>query len=200
MNKAVICLGVLVLVGAALVLPGCSSSSDGGVIPGGADPPCSDATGNRFVDCGNGTVTDTTTGLIWLKDADCLGFAKWADANAAAANLAEGDCGLTDGSSAGDWRLPTLECPSGLSCVLADATGEFASIFAPSCPAPFIPDTVGSDCWGEGYPFSGVQSDTYWSSMEGFGDGAWGVYLGDGRVLTFNKTNDFWVWPVRGGP
>ncbi len=34
------------------------------------DPPCFDAS-NRFVDCLNGTVTDTVTGFIWLKDADC---------------------------------------------------------------------------------------------------------------------------------
>ena len=26
---------------------------------------------NRLVDCGNGTVTDTATGLIWLKNANC---------------------------------------------------------------------------------------------------------------------------------
>ena len=26
---------------------------------------------NRYVDCGNGTVTDTVTGLIWLQDAAC---------------------------------------------------------------------------------------------------------------------------------
>jgi hypothetical protein len=27
----------------------------------------------RFADCGNGTVTDTATGLTWLKDAGGLG-------------------------------------------------------------------------------------------------------------------------------
>ena len=37
-----------------------------------ADGPCFDNT-NRYVDCGNGTVTDTVTGLIWLKQSDCLG-------------------------------------------------------------------------------------------------------------------------------
>ena len=36
-----------------------------------ADGPCFDNT-NRYVDCGNGTVTDTVTGLIWLQQADCL--------------------------------------------------------------------------------------------------------------------------------
>jgi hypothetical protein len=31
-----------------------------------------DPAGLRFVDCGNGTVQDTQTGLIWLKNANCL--------------------------------------------------------------------------------------------------------------------------------
>src|SRR5438552_2730915 len=69
-------------------------------------PPCFDNV-NRYVDCGNGTVTDTVTGLVWLRDAACLGAADWATANTTAATLAHGDCGLSDGSRAGDWRLPT---------------------------------------------------------------------------------------------
>ena len=31
----------------------------------------------RFTDNGNGTVTDNLTGLIWLKNADCLGLRAW---------------------------------------------------------------------------------------------------------------------------
>ncbi len=70
------------------------------------EPPCSDNT-NRYVDCGNGTVTDTLTGLVWLRDASCLGSADFAAANTAAARLHTGECGLSDRSRAGDWRLPT---------------------------------------------------------------------------------------------
>src|SRR5262245_57590610 len=69
-------------------------------------PPCFDNV-NRYVDCGNGTVTDTVTGLIWLRDATCLGTSDFANANGLAAALQEGECGLSDGSRAGDWRLPT---------------------------------------------------------------------------------------------
>ena len=31
----------------------------------------------RFFDNGDGTVTDYLTGLIWLKDAECLGSTTW---------------------------------------------------------------------------------------------------------------------------
>jgi hypothetical protein len=82
------------------------SSEAVGRLPPNPDPPCFD-NANRYVDCGNGTVTDTATGMIWLKDAGCLGALNWADANHAAARLKQGQCGLTDRSRRGDWRLPT---------------------------------------------------------------------------------------------
>ena len=62
----------------------------------------------RFTDNNNGTVTDNLTGLIWTKNAN--GFLKyWADALSLANSLKSGDAGLTDGSKAGDWRLPNLQ-------------------------------------------------------------------------------------------
>ena len=75
-----------------------------------ADGPCFSNTG-RLVDCGNGTFTDSVTGLIWLADPDCTTLVPldWAAANEAAASLGDGDCGLTDASASGDWRLPTAE-------------------------------------------------------------------------------------------
>ena len=66
---------------------------------GSKSAPCFD-NANRYVDCGNGTVTDTHTGLIWLQDAGCLGVSDWATANKAAASLRNHDYGLTDGSFA----------------------------------------------------------------------------------------------------
>ena len=62
----------------------------------------------RFTDNGDGTVTDNLTGLIWLKDADCFGSRNWTNALSDANTLADGSCGLTDGSVAGDWRLPNV--------------------------------------------------------------------------------------------
>jgi len=59
----------------------------------------------RFIDNGNGTVTDSVTGLIWLKQANCI-QQSWDAALAAVQSLASGQCGLTDGSAAGSWRMP----------------------------------------------------------------------------------------------
>lgn len=56
-------------------------------------------------DNGNGTVT--VNGLVWLKDAGCLGPASWDGAKGLAAQLAAGQCGLKDNSTPGQWRLPT---------------------------------------------------------------------------------------------
>src|SRR5215470_2110950 len=39
----------------------------------------------RYADCGNGTVTDTATGLIWLKKVDCFSTSNWDDAKKATA-------------------------------------------------------------------------------------------------------------------
>jgi hypothetical protein len=59
----------------------------------------------RFVDNANGTVTDMLTGLVWLKQANCM-QGDWASSLAAVNGLASGQCGLSDGSAAGQWRMP----------------------------------------------------------------------------------------------
>jgi hypothetical protein len=56
---------------------------------------------------GSGTVTDSGTGLVWLQNADCFGQRSIEQAKMIAANLKSGSCGLRDGSTAGQWRLPT---------------------------------------------------------------------------------------------
>jgi hypothetical protein len=162
---------------------------------------CFDNTGNRFVDCGDGTIKDTQTGLFWLKDADCF-LEQWAAANVRAAELAHGQCGLTDGSLPGDWRLPTLQCPAGGTCALDEAVGEFATILAPSCPDPAILDTSGDGCWSEGDPFTDVQTFFYWSATSYAPNptGAWIAALLFGGVGTNDKSSFNYVWPVRGGP
>ena len=135
----------------------------------------------RFTDNANGTVTDNLTGLIWLKDANSFGVLKsWDEALSAAATLASGTFNLTDGSKAGDWRLPNLR--------------ELQSLidygqFNPPLPA--------------NHPFTGVQSYYYWSSTTDTGDttSALEVALGgNGLADSYYKTiADDYVWCVRGG-
>jgi hypothetical protein len=59
----------------------------------------------RFIDNGNGTVSDLLTGLTWLKQASCI-QGDWPTSVAAVNTLANGQCGLTDGSTAGSWHMP----------------------------------------------------------------------------------------------
>ena len=71
----------------------------------------------RFTDNSDGTITDNLTNLVWLKDANCKGGDEnFATALAFANALYDGwtgdgnggDCGLSDGSQQGDWRLPNI--------------------------------------------------------------------------------------------
>ncbi len=165
-----------------------------------ADGPCFNNT-NRYVDCGNGTVTDTVTGLIWLKQADCLANNDWAAANVAAAGLKAGDCGgnLTDNSSPGDWRLPTKD----------EWSATIARAVALNCTleqGPSLTNDAGTACLSAGLSsFAGVASDVYvyWSSssIEDSALEAWVALLFHGQVISNGKVfTDLQVWPVRGGP
>jgi hypothetical protein len=159
-----------------------------------ADPPCFDAT-NRFVDCGNGTVTDTVTGLVWLKNANCTALygssQNYVGANTLTANLADGQCGLTDKSVAGDWRLPTK----------AEWDALFAQAAANACASPKIPDRLGTGCCGTApCAFTGIANDiAYWSGTTVPSSPSFG-YLADqfaGTTPTLFKLAGEHVWPVR---
>jgi hypothetical protein len=154
-----------------------------------AAPSCVDKT-KRYVDCGNGTVADSVTGLIWLKQSDCLSSADWETAKKAAAGLKNGDCMLTDGSSPGDWRLPTQ----------AEWEATMEKALALSCTGPTLTNDAGTACITAGpTSFAGVQADYYWSSttMEG-NPHAWFGDLDHGHLLHGNLSNSLLVWPVRG--
>ncbi len=60
-----------------------------------------EAQAQRLVDNGNGTVTDTQTGLMWTKDANMFGTLNWDDAMAR--------CGSFSISGIGGWRLPSKD-------------------------------------------------------------------------------------------
>jgi len=161
-----------------------------------AAPPCfHDA--NRYVDCENGTVTDTVTGLIWLKNAGCLGSGRYAAANSAAAGLQTGVCGLTDNSSPGDWRLPT-------KTEWQEMIAQAVVLGCTGANAPSLTNTPGIGCYSTGpQPFTGVQSGVYWTSTTSadFASYAWAVrlFFGVGYYAWKPSTSTFYVWPVRGG-
>ena len=132
----------------------------------------------RFVDNGNGTVYDLLTGLIWTKNANCFGPQPWSASLGKANSLANGVCGLTDGSSAGNWRLPHL--------------AEMESLIDLSRSIPTLPS---------GHPFNDVHSDLYWSSSSYAGNTsyAWMTDFYSSFVVYKLKDLSYYVWPVRDG-
>jgi hypothetical protein len=149
----------------------------------------------RFTDNDDGTVTDNLTGLIWLKDANCIatnypgfddnGRVMWQQALDFVAGINAGtypDCGV--GST--DWRLPNIN--------------ELASLAHKEYLDPAVPNTAGTGQWSEGDPFTNVQSEVYWSSTTG-DSGMYGWFVNMFNAVAFGEyvTSSEYVWPVRGG-
>jgi Protein of unknown function (DUF1566)/Thrombospondin type 3 repeat len=140
----------------------------------------------RFTDMGDGTIRDNDTGLIWLKNANCFGTMAWQEALDAAASLSSGECGLTDGSTAGDWRLPTKDELQGIG---TDPQTTWSS------GTPSVTWTMPEE------PFTGVRPDSYWSSTELDSIDAWvlGMVVGytDEIAQDGSDYDIVYVWPVR---
>lgn len=146
--------------------------------------------GTRFVDNANGTVTDNLSGLVWLKNAACFAPSDWSSALTAANQLANGACGLTDGSSAGQWRMPNAN--------------ELESLVDVSQFNPAV--TAGS-------PFTNINlSKAYWSSTTytaltsnamaiRFSDGRWinGIDSSDGGYNNAKTISSNALWAVKSG-
>jgi hypothetical protein len=156
----------------------------------------------RYEDNGNGTVTDCRTGLIWLKNANCTesfggidksGSSTWYDAVTWVAALADTRCGLTDGSYAGDWRLPTK---TEWMAMVTSAQKQGFTI-------PTLTNRAGTAKWSPGDIFDNVlASSWYWSSTDSayYTDGVWIVALWNGSMSSGVKPYDGgYVWPVRAG-
>lgn len=157
-----------------------------------ADGACSNPPGatDRYVDCGNGTVTDTETNLIWLKDARCFGpGVSWVEAGREiATQLGDGRCGLTDHSHAGDWRVPGL---GDWSTVLVQVPGQCV---------PSLLGTTGTECFASSPWANGVVSSFYWTSTPGVPySSAWAADLERGNLLQVNTGQHYFLWAVRDG-
>ena len=147
----------------------------------------------RFSDHSDGTVTDNLTGLMWLKDANCMethyssawpsGYVFWQEGLDIVKGINDGtyiDC------SAGyaDWRMPNRK--------------ELHSLTDFSQSNPALPLD---------HPFENVQfnfppgwqyltSTTYANKTDQF----WGLRMGTGTIAGTQKaSNTNWLWPVRGG-
>jgi hypothetical protein len=136
----------------------------------------------RFTDNLNGTVTDNLTKLIWMKNAKAFGLLTWANALATANTLENGMADLSDGSQAGDWRLPNLR--------------ELQSLLDYGRTDPALPT---------GHPFMNATQRGYWVSTT-FADAnhinntAFIVYTLASAVTSYDKGTFNDAWCVRGGP
>ena len=147
-------------------------------------------------------MTDTVTGLIWLANANCFGTENYPNAISMVGTLATGACGLTDGSFAGDWRLPTIE---EWETTIAQAVA-LGCTFSGAGDPPSLTDTAGTACFDTeamvDHVFSGVQASLYWSSaaLASSPGVAQSVSLFFGSTFVGTKSSTAFVWPVRGGP
>ncbi len=144
----------------------------------------------RFTDNLDGSVTDRLSGLVWLKEAGCFAVSDWAGALTAANQLASGACGLSDGSSAGTWRMPNANELESLVDV-----------------AQFMPAV------SAGHPFTHINvTAAYWSSTTymastgnamaiRFTDGRWinGVDGADGSFNNAKSSSRNALWAVKSG-
>jgi len=125
----------------------------------------------RFINHGDGTVTDNLTSLMWTKDSQQIkGTMKWTDALIACNNL--------DFAGHTDWRLPNAK--------------ELLSLIDYKKHDPALP---------MGHPFVNVQIIFCWSSTtyDSITNHAWGIYMYNGYAYNYNKITNAYVWPVRSG-
>jgi hypothetical protein len=154
------------------------SPADDGALRAGVPWPA-----DRFSDNGNGTITDTLTGLVWLQDANCLGAGRpgprkgAVKLKAAISFIAGINAGRYDACGGGqsDWRLPNV--------------AEMESLLNADAPNP--------GAWLADGPFTNV-AGSYWTSTSSTGKSAWSVRMDDGFVGLSSAGTAARVWPVRG--
>ena len=164
----------------------CSGSGQDGEVRAGVEWPVP-----RFIDNEDGTVLDQLTGLTWLQDAGCSGDVDWYGALQFASWLAAGECGLSDGSVAGVWRLPNVR--------------ELASLIDFRFADPGLSNAMGNGQWSAGNPFSGpLNNYSVWSSTTAASDAtrARVVRFRSDGLIGFQAKSDsggLLAWPVKGG-
>jgi hypothetical protein len=122
-----------------------------------------------YIDRGDGTLYQPSKKLTWLKDANCYGTLTWNEAVIKVNDLSSGKCGLSDGSKAGDWRLPY--------------SGELQNDYF----------------YLRSFGFTNIGTTFYWvKDTPLYDDGtAQGVKLGDYAHYTMSKSDPNLIWLVR---
>lgn len=135
--------------------------------------------GARFVDNGDGTITDKATGLMWVKEPGAIGGAFGSAGNPSQMtwNNAIDECLALAYAGHNDWRLPNIK--ELISLV------DYSKYF-PTIDVAFFPNT---------------QSNCYWTSTTYVDETPtkWVVYFGDGRTLEQWGGTTQYVRPVRLG-
>jgi hypothetical protein len=135
----------------------------------------------RFTDNGDGTVTDSLTGLMWLKDGGCL-KKRWNDSlNIIIDFNTNTQRYACSGYSANynDWRMPNVkELESMINYDVSDSAG-----------------------WLNAAGFTNIKNSSYWSSTTSGRTAAqaWMMNMKKSVKLLQNKKSTYYAWPVRGG-
>ncbi len=135
---------------------------------------------SQLMDNGDGTITDTATGLMWKKclegvsgsncDSGFAGSFTWQTAL-----QQPGVINVSGFATHHDWRLPNIK--------------ELTSIVEEQCFIPAINLTR----------FPNMPSSVVWSASPGAPDAAWFVNFYYGYMDNYWRNNDFQVLLVRGG-
>ena len=143
----------------------------------------------RWIDNGNGTITDTVTGLIWMKKADCINQT-WPAAVAAVNSLASGQCGLTDGSTAGSWRMPNRNEMQSLSDRMENNHADFFDNTFVNLDGSIFQSPIFNNFIANLY---------YWTSSTNASNTseAWSVFSCDFGVYDIPKSNTGYTLAVR---
>lgn len=171
--------------------------------------------GPRFTDNHDGTITDGLTGLVWMKNAGCFAPANWAAALASANQLASGQCGLTDGSTAGQWRMPNINeleslvdisqsnpavSSGSLFTGIASANAYWSSSTYMASAAFNFANTNGTSSsalairFTDGRWINGNDASPFANDKTGSTNSLWAVKSGLGGAVKLQATGEYYVW------
>jgi hypothetical protein len=157
--------------------------------PAATVPGCTDSNPARYVDHANGTVTDNSTGLMWMQCTEGLSGAACATGTATVYRsfgdaLARAQTVNSDRTGAGrgfaDWRVPNRN--------------ELASLVLRSCPTATSPGAA-----IQRTRFPGTPALSAWSSTPARAGFAWYVDFSDGTVAPGGVSGDRVLRLVRAG-